>query len=207
MDEENLEDLKRLVSLLSDRQALDLLLVVTGSRPACLIMDPENEAKQELVEFCDSCSLYYKMEEERSQGLGKEGFFVAVEEKRLEELENSEGRFYGLSDRHVGNFLGFPDEDIAYFHENVREGPVEQETREKKAELLSNGEISDRQAEISEIVSYVPKPSAKCIKRASRRGMSYLEDVKNFDSENDTEVGSQVLEDFLGRPVNFSESE
>ncbi|MFB6115936.1 MAG: hypothetical protein ABEK10_00340 [Candidatus Nanosalina sp.] len=201
MDEENLDQLRKLTELLSDRQALDLLLVVTGSRPACLVMDPSEQGKKRLVEFCRSSDLYHRIEEDRSPGLGKEGFFITRNEKRLEKLNNSEGRFYGLSDRHVGEFLGFPEEDVDYFHENINKGPVEPETRRKKSEMKSRGMISEKEEKISEIVSYVPKPSESRVKHALSRSRSYIEDIREFDCENSTNLGSQVLENFLGVSV------
>ncbi len=203
MNEENLGHLECVLDRLSDRQALDLILVVAGSRPACLIMDPDPNLKRNLEKFCRLAGLHFRVEEDSSEGLGKKGFLISRREDRLEQLENSTGRFYGMSDTHVGSFLGFPEDDVDYFHEKISRGPVEPETRKVKQKMLSKGKISTEEAKISEIVSYVPEPSEEGVNRAMRKGKSYIQDLRKFDDDHDTEICSITLENFLGIPVSF----
>lgn len=192
--------LQRVLDLLSDRQALDLMLVFTGSRPACLIMDPDKEQTKELRELCNSENLAFTVKEDNTEGLGSHGFFISRQTERLEMLENSEGRFYGLSDLDVGRFLGFPRQDTEYFHRNISENPVEPEIREKTSEMISKGEISSKEAKIVDLVSYVPKPSDEGVKRAIRKAKNYIDDLEEFDRRNGTDAASKVLEDFLNTP-------
>lgn len=205
MDEKNLDQLQTIVERLSDRQALDLLLLVAGSRPACLVMDPGDDLKHELEAFCEKAGFNFRLEEDSSGGLGKQGLFITQNEKRLEKLEDSEGRFYGLSDRHVGIFLGFPEEDVEYFHRNISDGPVEPETRQRKSEMVSDGEISEKESEIVKLVSYVPEPSRDGIIRALRRGKLHLESLETFDREHGTSIGLRVVENFYRGKIDFSD--
>ena len=193
------EWMKFFESELSDRQALDLLLVVTGSRPACLIMDPDQETRDQLEKFCRqenfSCKVYTDSD---SSLLGNKGMFIASDEEKFSFLENSRGRFYGLDDRDVGKFLGFPREDVNYFHEKIEENPVEPEMRQKIQEMYQNGKISREEAKIVEIVSYVPKPAEENIYSAIETGRKHFESILKFDEENNTQVGKNMLEDFYG---------
>jgi hypothetical protein len=134
------------------RETVDLFLLLLEERPACLIMDPDREETEKLKDFCNKFNLeYITREGSRDSMLSKSGFFVCRNENRLKMLKGSDGRFYGFSDRDVGNFLGFPDDDIEFFHENVERGHVESRTREVVQEMVSNGKISHDEGRLVEL--------------------------------------------------------
>lgn len=200
---EEAEKFKEIRRKLSEREILDFLLVITSCRPACLIMDPEDEELELIENLCDKIGFETRtFQDEDSSLLGTQGLFVYRDEDRIELLEGSDGRFYGLDDRDVGDFLGFPKEDTEYFHNQIRDGPVEPETREKVESMKREGLISSKEAEIVEIVSYVPKPSEDGVLKAVERSKSYLENIEGFDDQNGSELGKYVVESFLGVTVD-----
>lgn len=199
MARDKIEWMKHFQEKLSDIQALDLLLVVTGSRPACLVMDPDEDTRVQLEKFCSQENFSQSTFTDRdSSRLGSQGMFISSDEKRFNILEGSKGRFYGLEDQDVGRFLGFPEEDVNYFHENIQKSPVEPEMREKLKEMEKNGKISREEAKLVEIVSYVPKPQEENIYAAIERGRDHFERIIEFDDEKNTDVGKNILEDFYG---------
>lgn len=197
---------KDLESLLSDREMLDLLLVLTSSRPACLIMDPEDKELEVLENLCQDLELQMSIfEDNGSSMLGTRGIFIYRDEERIKLLEGSEGRFYGLDDRDVGEFLGFPEEDSKYFHNHIEEGAVEPETRATVESMRKNGKLSSQDAKLVDIVSYVPKPDENGVLRALERSKNYLENIEEFDERNNTEIGKNVVSSFVGITIESLE--
>ena len=124
------------------RDAIDLMLVFLGRRPACLVMDPEDEKLEKIRYFCEEYNLHMMVKEnKRDSDPSRTAVFIFKEKGRFELIKNSEGRFYGFSERKVGKFLGFTDEDVEYFADNIEKGPIEAKTREKAAELAEEGLI------------------------------------------------------------------
>lgn len=199
----NREKLHNLISLLSDREALDMMLMLESTRPACLIMDPSDEACEYLINLCNTEELCFRQETGGKSNLSKKGFFIAKDESRMHLIESEDGRFYGLSDKKVGEFLGFPKESIEYFQDKIQDGPIEPELRSKIDEMISNGEISQKQAKISKIVSYVPKPCKENILKAVEHGKTHVRNLNEFDSRENCNIGSQVLENFYNNSMGF----
>lgn len=184
------------------RDAIDLMLVFLDKRPACLVMDPEEEKLENIRDFCGKIGFHVRIREsEESSDLAKTGVFVSRKRERFKLIENSEGRFYGFSDRKVGELLGFPEEDIEYFVENVKKGHVEARTREKARELASEGLIDREDLKFVELVTYVARPSERCVKRAVERGKDYRDALLEFDRETGSDIGKRLLENFLNAPV------
>lgn len=194
------EHISDFLELLPHRETVDLFLVVLEERPSCLVMDPDDEEKRKLERFCDDLDLSF-LEAEDSEGsmLSDSGFFIAQDRERLDLLKGSDGRFYGFSDLDVGDFLGFPEDDIDYFAENIGDGPLEPETREAIEELVVEGEIDSSEAKLVHLTTYVPRPEESNIKEALSRGKAYREALLDFDEENDTELGSRVMDAFFGQ--------
>jgi len=201
----NREELEKLCSVrdeLSNREMLDFLLVITSCRPACLIMDPEDGELDLIESFCKDLDFETSLFHDKgSSMLGSKGLFIYRDKSRFHLIENSFGRFYGLDDRDVGDFLGFPEEDIMYFHDQIKESPVEPETREKIDSMKKEGLLTSDEAKIVGLVSYVPKPSQKAVLRALESSKSYLESIDRFDEQNGTEFGKNIVESFLGVTV------
>lgn len=184
------------------RDAIDLMLVFLDERPACLVMDPEEEKLENVQDFCEKFGFHVRIRKsEESSDLAKTGVFVSREKERFEILEDSDGRFYGFSDGKVGEFLGFPEEDIECFVENVKNGHVEARTREKARELASEGPIDREDVKFVELVTYVARPSEKCVTRAVERGKDYRDALLEFDRETGSDLGKRLLENFLNAPV------
>ncbi len=199
---EALEDIEYFEQNLPYRDVIDLTLVYLGERPACLVMDPGKEEVRRIKEFCEKFGFHVLVKKSlESSDLSKTGVFVAREKDRLNMLEDSSGRFYGFSDRKVGEFLGFPDEDVEYFAENIENGPLEPETREKALELASEKIISREDVKFVELVTYVARPSEESVLRAVKRGKDYRDALLEFDMETGSDLGKRLMENFLGRPV------
>lgn len=190
----------RFIQRFPRREALDLVLVGLGDRPACLVMDP-GEEKGLLRSYCDSLGLAFRSYGGDSE-LARSGFFIAREKKRLEILENSEGRFYGLSDRDVGRFLGFPEDDIDYFRHKVGEKDLESGAREKARDMASEGHLEEGSEEMLRLVTYVPRPEKENIVRAVKRGREHRNSLLKLGRERDR-CFARLLETVLDRPVDL----
>lgn len=181
---------------LPSRDVLDLLLLTIGSRKSCLVMNTDSEEVGKLKDYCRELDLHCRVEEGESRISGK-SVFISRKEERLDLLEKDDGRFCGFRDTDVGKFLGFPEEDANYFSQNIEEGQIEPEVREKLDEMIANGNAEEQAREFVEITSYVPKPESENILRCIERGEKHRKAVEKFDNENDTDLGRKVLDEFL----------
>ncbi len=195
---EPLKDLEYFEQNLPYRDAIDLTLVYLGERPACLVMDPGEEEVRRIRKFCKKLGFYFLVKESvEYSDLSKTGVFVTKEKDRLNVLEDTNGRFYGFSDRKVGEFLGFPDEDVEYFAENIENGPLESETREKALELASEKVISREDIKFVELVTYVARPSEESVLQAVKRGKDYRDALLEFDTETGSDLGRRLLNRYI----------
>jgi hypothetical protein len=206
MDTGKPEEVEKYISYFLDnlpqRETVDVFLVLIGERPACLVMDPDTEEKQKLRDFCEVFDLNYLLKErEDGSMLSDSGFFISCKQDRFEMLEDSDGRFYGFSDRCVGEFLGFPEDDIEFFQENVKKGHVEAETRKVVEDLLSRGVIDEGEARLMELTTYVPRPKKENVERAVDKGRVYRDALLDFDRGNNTSIGKKTLEEFFGHAL------
>lgn len=159
------------------RDVLDLYLIFIEERPACLVMNTEPEEVRKLENFCREFDLHYRVEEGKSKISG-ESVFITTEQDRLEMLEKSSGRFCGFTDIQVGRFLGFPEEDVEYFSENITDGQIEPEVRQKAEKMVQNGVLTNKDLKYLDIVSYVPKPEESNILKAVEKGKRYERSIK-----------------------------
>ena len=194
-------------------EKLALLLLLIDERPGALIMNPDFKDRNILEDFCQE----FELEKlytggEKSRGLldkilrrdtrlFKGGFFIAKEEERFEALKSTEGRFYGFSDEGVGSFLGYPEDDVEYFANNVTEGHIERPTNEKAEELVSEGVLKNSELKYLELVSYVPRPEKENILKAVELGKRREEKILAMDEELDIESGAEVLREIFRDPL------
>lgn len=178
------------------RDVLDLFLMLIDERPACLVMNTDSGEVEKLKGFCREFELYYRIEEGESKISGN-AVFITSEKDRLGMLEKSDGRFCGFTDVQVGKFLGFPKEDAEYFSRNITDGQIEPEARRKTEEMIEDNLLSSESIKHIEIASYVPKPEVENIQRCVEKGKQYEKSVKEFDEQNNTELGKRILELFL----------
>ena len=200
---QNVKNIREITEMLSDRETLDLLMMLQSTRPGCLIMDPNEEVKNRLQKFCKQNSYPFEQKKDNTSKLGKKGFFITNERERLKIINRGTGRFYGASDRKVGKFLGFPEESISYFNHNIERGPIEPQAREKRKQLVEQGVITEEEADISKIVSYVPKPSEKSILKAVKRGKTHIRNLRTFDQRTDSKIGTRAIENFYNKVPDF----
>jgi hypothetical protein len=200
---QNTEKIKDITEMLSDRETLDLLMMLQSTRPGCLIMDPNESVKNRLQKFCKQNNYPFEQKKDNTSKLGKKGFFITDERERLEIINRGTGRFYGASDKKVGKFLGFPEESISYFNQNIEQGPIEPQARQKRKQLVKQGVITEEEADISKIVSYVPKPSEKSILKAVKRGKTHIRNLKAFDQNTDSKIGTRAIENFYNKVPDF----
>jgi len=185
------------------RETLDLFLVILEERPACLIMDPDKGEREKLAEFCREFDLEFREQSSKNESLlSSSGFFISCDEERFQKLQDSEGRFYGFSDRDVGDFLGFPEDDIEFFAENVEEGPVEVKTREITEKMVRENLISQEDAKYVNLVTYVPRPCEENVLEAVEQGKRFENKILEFDAKSDSSIGKRVLEEFYGKVLD-----
>jgi hypothetical protein len=104
----------------------------------------------------------------RDNRFEKESVYLAQKEERFNILENSEGRFNGFSDKAVGEFLGYPESAIEYYHGT--EKPAGMEFHDTIEKLIEIGNISQEERESLECLSYLPAPQEKQIIDAVNEG-------------------------------------
>lgn len=181
---------------LPSRDVLDLLLLTIGSRKSCLVMNTDSEEVGKLKEYCREMNLHCRVEDGESRISGK-SVFISREKERLDLLEKDDGRFCGFRDADVGKFLGFPEEDSDYFSQNIQNGQIEPEVRDKLDEMIADGEAKEQDREFVEISSYVPKPDEENIQKCIKRGKKHREAISKFDDEKGADLGRKVLDEFL----------
>jgi hypothetical protein len=200
---QSIKKIKEITEILSDRETLDLLMMLQSTRPGCLIMDPNESLENKLQKFCKQNDYPFEQKKDNTSKLGKKGFFITENRERLEIINRGTGRFYGASDKKVGKFLGFPKESISYFNQNIEQGPIEPQAREKRKQLVEQGVITEEEADLSKIVSYVPKPSEKSILKAVKRGKTHIRNLKTFDHNTDFRIGTRAIENFYNKVSDF----
>ncbi|MFB6216396.1 MAG: hypothetical protein ABEJ72_05450 [Candidatus Aenigmatarchaeota archaeon] len=194
---------QELPETLPDYQVLHLLLFFIDERPGVLVMDPDEDDRKILQEFCDDFSFPYMYSEDKefSRGdLEMGGFFIARNRERIEELEKSEGEFYGFSDSAVGEFLGYPESAIEYFVEHVGSGTIESTAKDKIEDMLGD-EIPFSDARYLELVPYVPRPDVDEIKEAVNKGKRKEAAIVDFDRVHDFHVGKTILSQVFSESV------
>ena len=182
--------------------AYDILMMLTGEKPGSLVMSPDVEQRKALEEMCEQLDLSYKVTGGRQRSLldkllrrdtrlFKDGFFIARDEKALERLEQSEGKFYGYSDKGVGEFLGYPRESTIYYDSTE---PSTKASEKKIKELEKEGKLEEDEMKFLKLVSYVPRPEEENILRAVKIGEMREKKLKELDKDLETSIGEKYLE-------------
>jgi hypothetical protein len=171
-------------------------------------MSPDFKDRKILRSFCEDFSLYsldIKGQErstldrllQKDSRTFKGGFFITSNEQRLENLKSSEGDFYGFSDKAVGKFLGYPEEDIKYFEEREIEGKVGSETEEIIEDMIEEDEINQEDVKYLELTSYLPKTEKSNILLAIQKGKEREKSLLELDKKFNTNIGSKHLDKML----------
>lgn len=203
---EELEEyfLNKLPDKIGYEQAFDILMMLIGEKPGALVMSPGLKEKKLLKEMCDRLDLEYKVTggKERSffdkllnrdTRVLKDGFFISRNEGALEELDESEGLFYGYSDKGVGQFLGYP-KDSTLFYENSND-PAPDKARSKIEDMIDEDKIDREDRKKLSLISYVPKPEEVSIFRAVKIGDMREQKLEEVDKDLETEIGERYLEE------------
>lgn len=192
--------------------AFDILMMLTGEKPGSLVMSPDRRQIEALEEMCEELDLSYRITGGRERSfldkllrrdtrMLKDGFFIARDEKALERLEQSEGKFYGFSDRGVGEFLGYPKESTIYYEEST--DPATQASKEKINGLMEEGKLGEEEAEFLDLISYVPRPEETSILRALKIGEMREKKLKELDKDLETGIGKKYLEEMKASSSNL----
>jgi len=195
--------LEKLPEKISYTHAFDILMMLTGEKPGSLVMSPSIEEKKLLKEMCEDLDLNYRITGGKKRSLldkilkrdtrvFKDGFFISRNEKALKRLKNSEGDFYGFSDRGVGEFLGYPEESTIYYEEST--DPATKASQEKIEELKKKGKIDEGEIESLSLISYVPRPEEVSILRAVNIGEMREKKLKELDKDLETSIGKKYIE-------------
>lgn len=207
--------LNKLPERIPSNECFELLLVVIEERPGALVMSPDFKDRKLLREFCEDLALEYLEVEERKRSLldrvlrrdtrtFKGGFFVAHDSKRFEKLKESKGRFYGFSDKSVGEFLGYPDDDTDYFAERAAKGEVWDETEDKVKELIEKGDLQRNEVKYLEFTSYVPRPEKSNVLQKVKKGKQREKALIGLDKQLGTEIGETYLAERVGQTIYSS---
>ena len=211
------ELLEKFEDLIGDSVVVDeklaLYLLIIDERPGVLIMDPDFDDRKKLKDFCREYDLeFHYTGGEGKRGLKdrllgtdsrmfKGGFFICREKDQIKKLKQSEGRFYGFSDQGVGDFLGYPEDDIEYFSGNVTKGHIEKPTRDKAEELVSDKTIRKDDLKYLELVSYVPRPEKENILEAIETGKHRHEKIEEIDKKYEVKTGKKLLRKLFRDPL------
>ena len=166
---------------ITDSEYRDLAFVLLDEKPGALVMGAEKTTVKVLEDFCKDFGLQIRVVEggnrskmdkvlRQDNRFDKDSIYVARENERFEILEDSTGRFNGFSDRAVGKFLGYPDSAVNYYTEKTEEGAVGMELEERISEMIEEGEISEKDRESLETISYLPRPEDERIREAIDEG-------------------------------------
>lgn len=194
---------------LSIHESFELLIVIIEKRPGALLMSPDFKQRKLLRKFCDDFNIFYLEVEgqersildkllRRDTRVLKGGFFVARNEERFDKLKSSEGGFYGFSDKAVGKFLDYPEEDIEYFEHRTVNGEIGSETEEIIERIIENKEVSRDEAKCIELTSYLPKPEKSNILKAIQKGKERRNALQELDKKFKVEIGRMYLDELLG---------
>lgn len=188
----------RLQNLLEDGSQYPIFLVALGEKRGAVSMNVSEEQIQSLKRFCERLGLKYRTAEGRKSKPSRNvmekterdqnAFFVSREGSWFDILE--EGRFYGYSDRSVGEFLGFPKSSIEFFVEN------EQPAMRSREQISKMNKEQGLEADIRylNLVTYIPAPEESEILKAVKKGRLRAEKLSEFDGMNDSELGEHLLE-------------
>lgn len=196
---------KKLPERITPNECFALLLVVISQKPGALVMSPDFRDRNLLRSFCEDFDLeYLEIESEerslidrflrRDTRMLKGGFFVARDKESFEILKQSEGRFYGFSDKAVGKFLGFPEDDTDYFAERTKNEDIWKETEKVIEELIEEDKLKRSEKKYFELINYVPRPKKSNVLQAVEKGKQREKAVLEFDKEFETEIGKNYLD-------------
>lgn len=168
-------------------------------------MSPDYRDRNLLRSFCEDFELEYLEVESQERSLVdrflrrdtrmlKGGFFVAKDRDSFEILKKSEGRLYGFSDRAVGKFLGYPEDDTDYFSERTTNGDIWKETEKVIEELIEEDKLQQSDIKYFELINYVPRPKRSNVLQAVKNGKQKEKAVLEFDKKFETEIGKNYLE-------------
>lgn len=193
----------RLDAKIEDSSDYPMLLMAIGEKEAALTMNADKgqiEVLREFAEVFDLCLKVYEGRTSKPEKPGAEipsfdqkGVFLATEEDRFDILENSEGRFYGFSDKAVGKFLGFPESSIKFFKSTEQPGL---ESRKKIKELKEKKEFNGDLKYLN-LTTYIPAPDREAVEKAIQKGVSREKALFKIDEENNLDIGKKYLDSRL----------
>lgn len=184
---------EKLPELLEDSSEYPIFLVAIGEKPGALTMNVTEKQARELQEMCRELDLSIRITEGRVSkpdvAIGERPehdqkcAFIARDNDRFEILEESEGRFYGFSDRAVGEFLGFPESAIKFFEEHEQPG------MKSKKRIL---EEKPKERKLLALTTFIPSPDA--LEEAIEIGRKRKKQLEEFDRETGSGLGEQFIE-------------
>jgi hypothetical protein len=137
------------------------------------------------LDFVDFDELPDYMEEEEYD----KPYFVARNSERLEMLKDRYGEDEEKQyDRDFALFLGYPEEDVKWFVENIG---GHSEAYEKSKEKLGDPEDFDF---VTSTVMYIPKPTEEAYQRARETAEKYIAALNEADKKFDSDVGDKLIE-------------
>lgn len=192
------EHLQELEDVLDDGSEYPFFLVTIGEKYGAVSMNTSDKQIQILKKFCNELDLEYRIGEGRVSKPSRKttektkrkqkAFFVSRNDSHFEMLK--EGRFYGYSDRSVGEFLGFPEKSIEFFIEN------EQPAMKSRKQISEMREKESFEADLKylNLVTFIPAPEQKEVRKAVEKGRERADKLTEFDEETGSDLGEKFIE-------------
>lgn len=198
---------EELESEINEDELFHLLMVALDEKPGGLVMDPDRDLSNVLERSLQELDLSYrKLGDERSlldkllrrkSIFDTKGLFYTRDDSRFDILEDSEGQFYGCSNRAVGEFLGYPLESVEYYSGSERPGM--DTIREIKTKF------GDKELKYLALVGFIPAPTEGQVDDAIRRGRERAEKVDQM-AEEGFQIGKKlkkkVMDESLWKQAN-----
>lgn len=180
------ETLREREGVITDEELFHLMMVALDRKPGGLVMDPDVEAVNKLMQGMEEIGIDNRLMGGREKGLlhrllrrdrslDSQGFFYTRESSRFRILEESDGRFYGCSSDAVGEFLGYPEKSVIYYSESRKMG---MDTVRKIREGFDESDLR-----FLALVGYIPSPDRQQVEKAVKKGRERSELIEEKGEE------------------------
>lgn len=176
---------------------VSLALVAIGEKPAASVkfMDSgKKELVEKFLELTDLEHLSFETEMHHK-------YYIARDLDRFQMLEKVEEDSPYHTARSEGLFLGYPESSVDYFVKNSRK--ASRELKEKASKMVERNLVDGEKIYYLDLVSYIPEVSAEGIIEAIEHGRVREKQLKEYDEENDSELGEGLVEEIFDRSTPY----
>lgn len=168
---------------------LSLLFLLIGEKPGAMIMFMEESKEEILQEFCTDFNLEFQKQESEIHRI----FYITVDEKYFDLLEPVDEEKPYYTKKSKGKFLGYPADAVDFFIQNSGNLSLRDEMREKIDRMIENKELTEENSYLIDLVMFTPKLTDQGIQEAVEIGERRRELLRQFDRQNNTELGEKII--------------